>query len=81
VDCIKCGNSLKEKSKRVRTTGSTPFLLELIGVLLILFTFSTVIGPIVGLLFIILGHNAAYKKIKVYVCKSCKTEFPEQESS
>lgn len=81
MDCIKCGNSLKKKSVRVRASGSTPFLFELIGVLLILFTFSTVVGPIVGLLFIILGHNAAYKKVKVYVCKSCKAEFPEQDSS
>jgi hypothetical protein len=78
VDCIKCGGPLREKSKRVRAKGATPFLFELIGVLLIIFTFSTMIGPVIGFLFIILGHNAAYNKEKTYVCKSCNSVFPVQ---
>jgi len=78
VNCIKCGGTLKKKSKRVKAKGATPFLFELIGVLLIIFTFSTGIGPIIGFLFIILGHNAAYKKENIYVCKSCSSEFPIQ---
>ena len=78
MNCAKCGGTLNEKSKRVRTSGSTPFLFELIGVLLIIFTFTTVIGPIIGFLFLVLGHNAAYKREKIYVCKSCNAKFPAQ---
>jgi hypothetical protein len=81
VNCIKCGNSLKKNSKRIRKKGSTPFLLELIGVLIIIFTFSSIIGPIIGFLIIILGHNSAYEKVNVYSCKKCKTDFPAQGSS
>ena len=76
MDCIKCGGSLKEESKRVRTTGATPFLFELIGVLLIIFTFTTIIGPIIGFFYLLLGHSAAYKKEKMYVCKACDAQYP-----
>jgi hypothetical protein len=48
----------------------------LIGVLLIFFTFMTIIGPIIGILFIVLGHCAAYNKIKFYRCNACCSEFP-----
>lgn len=81
MNCVNYGGPLKEKMKRVRASGCTPAVLELIGVLLIIFTFFTVIGPIIGFLFLILGHNAAYTKEKVYVCKACKSELPTQQSN
>jgi len=77
MNCPKCGEALKSKIKRERASGAGSCLLELIGLLLIIFTFWTIIGPIIGFLVIVLGHCAAYKKVKVYRCPACRSEFPE----
>lgn len=74
--CPTCGQPLTAKTKRQRASGPSSCLLELIGLLIIVFTFFTIVGPIIGFLFIILGHYAAYKKVNIYVCRSCKSRFP-----
>jgi rRNA maturation endonuclease Nob1 len=76
VNCPLCGGNLAERTRRRRAAGSGSCLLELIGLLLILFTWPTVIGPIIGVLVLILGHNAAYVRDRYYRCRACQREFP-----
>ena len=75
MKCSNCEGTLTAKKKRVRNSGSGSCLLELVGVLLIIFTFFTIIGPIIGFIFLILGHQAAYKKEKIYSCSNCGATF------
>ena len=77
LSCPKCGGPLSSRTKRKRASGAGACLFELIGVLLVIFTFFTIIGPIIGILFIVAGHCAAYKKVKLYNCRACRSEFPE----
>lgn len=63
------------KTKRIRNSGAGSCLLELVGVLLIVFTFWTVIGAVIGFAFLIFGHMAAYRSITVCKCSKCG-EFP-----
>ena len=75
MDCNNCGNRLKVKFKKVRASGATPFVLELIGVVIIFMNLDSIGLILVGFILLILGHNAAYKKEKYYICKSCKSKF------
>lgn len=76
MNCPQCAAPLKVIRKRKRASGPGSCLFELIGVLLIVFTFPTVIGPIVGFLFLLLGHFAAYKTVELGRCRDCGNEYP-----
>ena len=79
INCPQYGGSLSSTTKRQSAKGATPFLFELIGVLIMVFSYGTeyvVIGFLVGFLALILGHNAAYEKIRIRKCHSRKSEYP-----
>jgi len=77
MNCPRCDVVLVKRTRRVRASGPTSCLAELIGVLLIFFTLVTIIGPIIGLIFLFLGHSAAYRKVTCYRCPDCGTDYPD----
>jgi rubrerythrin len=51
-------------------------VLQWIGLALVIFTFMSVIGPIIGVILIIAGA-VAYRKRK-YLCRKCRNEMTEE---
>jgi hypothetical protein len=76
MNCPKCSSILEKRKRRIRASGPASCFLELLGVIIILTTFWTIIGAVVGLIIIYLGHLAAYSYEISYVCRSCNSSYP-----
>jgi len=74
--CPDCGKPLKKTTKKERATGGGSCALELIGLIILITTFWTGIGAIIGILFIYLGHRAAYTYTPLLTCPTCKKTIP-----
>ena len=76
MNCPQCGTALKKQTKKVRAKGGSSCVFELIGLLILITTFWTIIGAIVGILFIYLGHRAAYAQQTTLLCPACNAKYP-----
>jgi len=74
--CPKCQVPLKSKQVKSRAKGGSSCALELLGLIILITTFWTVIGAIAGIIIIYLGHKAAYQYNTVSHCPECKAVYP-----
>lgn len=74
--CPRCQTPLKTVTRKTRATGGGACALELLGLIILLTTFWTIIGAVAGILVIYLGHRAAYQYNKVLHCPACATQYP-----
>ena len=90
MDCPVCGNKTKSIRKRIKrdaSIGSTTSIVEILAIVLFI---SAFVYPafqehmglviVIAILLTLYGHSLRYKRVSLEYCKSCKKEFPIDES-
>ncbi len=72
--CEGCGGQLDVRRLRVRIASGLRLALEIVGVLVIIATFASIVGPFLGLLLILLAERFGYRTEAHHFCAACRKQ-------
>ena len=72
--CEDCGGPLHVRRVRVRVASAFRLTLEIVGVLMIIALFASIVGPLLGLLLIFFAERFGYRTETHHFCPACRKQ-------